>query len=105
MAGANDARQAEALGSDPDRTGESWAALDVCLRDPAEASVGAESCRNLWICWVSQGPATDARRVLSALLSMTPAPGRARGTLLWVSALLEAQRDLASAGSDGSGGA
>ena len=99
MAGANDARQAEALDRIRIERANLWAALDVCLRDPAEASVGAEICRDLWICWVSQGPATDARRVLSALLSMTPAPGRARGTLLWVSALLEAQRgDLASAG-------
>jgi predicted RNA binding protein YcfA (HicA-like mRNA interferase family) len=32
--------------------------------------VGAEICRDLWICWVSQGPATDARRVLAALLKI-----------------------------------
>ena len=78
MAGANDARQAEALDRIRIERANLWAALDVCMRDPAEASAGAEICRSLWICWVSQGPATDVAGSLRRC-SVTPAPGRARG--------------------------
>ena len=64
-----------------------WSALEFCLRDPAEAAVGAEICRDLWIYWASAGPATDVRRVLAALIELSPTPGRPRGVLLWTSAV------------------
>ena len=43
--------------------------------------VGAAICRDLWIYWAAQGPATDVRRVLAALLELSPTPGRPRGAL------------------------
>ena len=92
IAGANDARQVEAFERISAERANVWTALDFCLCDPGEAEAGAAICRDLWIYWISRGPVTDARRVLAALLAMTPDPDRSRGTLLWISALLEAQR-------------
>ena len=68
-----------------------WTALDFCLSDPAEAEAGAAICRDLWVYWAAQGPATDVRRVLAALLELIPAPDRSRGALLWISALFSSQ--------------
>ena len=97
IAGSNDARQVQAFERISVERANLWTALEFCLSGSDEAAVGAEICRDLWIYWVSRGPATDARRVLAALLAMTPVPDRSRGTLLWVSAFLVSQQgDLPS---------
>ena len=69
----------------------SGAALEFCLSDSGEAEAGAAICRDLWVYWAAQGPATDVRRVLAALLELIPAPDRSRGALLWISALFSSQ--------------
>jgi non-specific serine/threonine protein kinase len=91
IAGANDARQVEAFERISVERANLWTALESCLSDPGEAAVGAEICRDLWIYWAAQGPASDVRRVLAALLEMIPAPDRSRGALLWISALFSSQ--------------
>ena len=91
VAGANDARQVEAFERIRVERANLWAALDFCLSDPAEAEAGAAICRDLWVYWAAQGPATDVRRVLAALLDLIPAPDRSRGALLWISGLFSSQ--------------
>jgi len=87
-AGANDARQVEMWHRVSAERANLWSALEFCLRDSAGAAVGAEICGDLWIYWASGGPATDVRRLLAALIELSPTPGRARGVLLWTSAVL-----------------
>jgi len=65
-----------------------WAALDFSAREPSEAVHGLEICRHLHDYWVGRGPLRDARRVLAALLDLTPEDSLARGHGLWVAALL-----------------
>jgi non-specific serine/threonine protein kinase len=91
IAGANDSRQVEAFERLRVERANLWSALDFCLRDSAEAAVGAEICRDLWVYWAAQGPATDVRRALSALIDLIPEPTRPRGLLLWISALFSSQ--------------
>ena len=91
IAGANDARQVEAFERISVERANLWTALEFCLSDPGEAEAGAAICRDLWIYWAAQGPATDVRRVLAALLELIPAPDRSRGALLWISGLFASQ--------------
>ena len=53
-------------------------AIDFCLDDPAEAERGVAICSDLWVYWPAQGPISDIRRVLAALLPSIPAATRAR---------------------------
>ncbi len=106
IAGANDARQVEAFERISVERANLWTALDFCLSDPGEAEAGAAICRDLWIYWAAQGPATDVRRVLAALLELIPAPDRSRGALLWISGLFSSQSgDQSDRDSDGDRGA
>ena len=91
IAGANDARQVEAFERISVERANLWTALEFCLSDSSEAEAGAAICRDLWVYWAAQGPATDVRRVLAALLELIPAPDRSRGALLWISALFSSQ--------------
>ncbi len=91
IAGANDARQVEAFERISVERANLWTALEFCLSDPGEAEAGVAICGNLWVYWAAQGPATDVRRLLAALLESMPAPGRSRGALLWISALFSSQ--------------
>jgi non-specific serine/threonine protein kinase len=91
IAGASDARQVEAFERIGVERANLWAALEFCLSDPGEADAGAAICRELWVYWAAQGPATEVRRLLAALLESIPAPDRPRGTLLWISALFSSQ--------------
>ena len=91
IAGANDARQVEAFERISAERANVWTALDFCLSDPFEAEAGAAICRDLWVYWAAQGPATDVRRMLAALLELIPDPDRSRGALLWILALFSSQ--------------
>jgi non-specific serine/threonine protein kinase len=91
IAGANDARQVVAFERISIERANLWAALEFCLSEPGEAEAGAAICGDLWVYWAAQGPATDVRRMLAALLELIPAPDRSRGTLLWISALFFSQ--------------
>ena len=91
IAGANDARQVEAFERISVERDNLWTALEFCLSDSGEAEAGAAICRDLWVYWAAQGPATDVRRVLAALLDLIPAPDRSRGALLWISGLFSSQ--------------
>jgi non-specific serine/threonine protein kinase len=91
IAGANDARQVEAFERISVERANLWAGLESCLSDPGEAEAGAAICGDLWVYWAAQGPATDVRRLLAALLELIPAPDRSRGALLWISALFSSQ--------------
>ena len=91
IAGANDARQVEAFERISAERANLWTALDFCLSDSGEAEAGAAICGDLWVYWAAQGPATDVRRVLAALLELVPAPDRSRGALLWISAFFFSQ--------------
>ena len=94
IAGANDARQVDAFERISVERANVWTALDFCLSDPAEAQSGAEICQDLWIYWAAQGPATDVRRVLAALLELSPGRpvGRAAQLLWIVGCLLRSQQ-------------
>jgi len=71
-----------------------WAALDFCLHQPGQAAKGAEICGNLWIYWVSRGPCGDARRMVMAMIELTPDDSLPQARLLWVAAgLASAQND------------
>ena len=91
VAGANDGRQVAAFERLRIERANLWAALEFCLSDPDEAEAGAAICGDLWVYWAAQGPATDVRRLLDALLTSIPAPDRSRGALLWISALFSSQ--------------
>jgi predicted ATPase/DNA-binding CsgD family transcriptional regulator len=65
-----------------------WAALDFCVRQPAEAEPGIEICRHLHRYLASRGPMRDARRVLASLIDLAPPDSLARGRGLWVAAVL-----------------
>ena len=58
-----------------------WAALDFCLTGPEEAVTGVQICYDLKTYWLTRGPLSDVRRVLSSLVEMAGmSPGvRARG--------------------------
>jgi predicted ATPase/DNA-binding CsgD family transcriptional regulator len=98
VAGANDGRQVEAFERIRVERANLWSALDFCLADAAEATSGAEICRNLWIYWASQGPVTEVARVLAALIAALPGPDRPRATVLWLSAMFASQQGQSTAG-------
>src|SRR4051812_38781642 len=84
---AEDADQVALFGRVRKERANIWAAIDFCLDDPAEAELGASICGDLWVYWVAQGPVTDIRRVLSALLASIPA-GTARGRAMYTAGSL-----------------
>src|SRR4051794_36403952 len=84
---AEDADQVELFRRVRNERANIWAAIDFCLDDPDEAELGATICGDLWVYWVAQGPVTDIRRVLAALLGSIPA-GAARGRTMYTAGRL-----------------
>jgi non-specific serine/threonine protein kinase len=94
MIGAWDGRQAELFKRMSGERDNLWAALDFCLRQPAEIEAGAELARNMFAYWVCRGPFGDVRRVLASLIEVTPAESLPRARLLWVAgAMATTQND------------
>jgi predicted ATPase/DNA-binding CsgD family transcriptional regulator len=88
MAGAWDARQPELFHRMYRERDNLWAALDFCVRQPAEVAAAAELAQNLLAYCVSRGPISDVRRVLASLIEVTPADSLPRARLLWVAAAM-----------------
>jgi ATP/maltotriose-dependent transcriptional regulator MalT len=65
-----------------------WAALNFCLRHPAEAAAGAELAQDLYVYWCARAPVSDVRRVLAALIDVAPQDSLPRARLLWVAAVM-----------------
>ena len=65
LAGATDSRQLEAIERIRTERANVWSALDFCRSTPSEAEVGAAIVGDLWIFWLSQGPATDVDRLIA----------------------------------------
>ena len=88
IAGAWDARQAEAFRQMDRERDNLWAALEFCLRQPDEVAVAAELAQDLSAYWLCHGPFGDVRRILASLTDMTPPESLPRARLLWVTASL-----------------
>jgi predicted ATPase/DNA-binding CsgD family transcriptional regulator len=91
IAGAGDSRQVEAFERIRSERANVWSALDFCRRSAGEAEAGAGIVRDLWVYWLSQGPATDVDRLIADLLELVPPGGRARGALLWVGSIFQSE--------------
>jgi len=91
VAGANDSRQVEAFERIRSERANVWSALEFCRRSPDEAVAGAAIVRDLWVYWLSQGPATDVDRLIGELVELVPAAGRAHGALLWVRSIFQSE--------------
>jgi predicted ATPase/DNA-binding CsgD family transcriptional regulator len=85
-AGAWDASQADVFHRIYREQDNLWAALDFCLGHPSEVAPAAELAQNLAVYWVCRGPFSDVRRVLAALIDITPLESLPRARLLWVAA-------------------
>jgi predicted ATPase/DNA-binding CsgD family transcriptional regulator len=88
QAGAWDARQASMFHRMHLERDNLWAALNFCLRHPAEAAAGAELAQDLYVYWCARAPASDVRRVLAALIDVAPQDSLPRARLLWVAAAM-----------------
>jgi predicted ATPase/DNA-binding CsgD family transcriptional regulator len=88
MVGAWDARQAEMFHRMYLERDNLWAALDFCLRQPADVAAGAELAQDLLAYWSARGPVSDVRRVLASLVEVTPEDSLPRARLLWVAAAM-----------------
>src|SRR5262245_19527964 len=67
------------------------AALDFCVREPANARTGLAICSSTWFFWNVQGRITEGRRWINALLELDETPSAERaaslaalGTLMYV---------------------
>jgi predicted ATPase/DNA-binding CsgD family transcriptional regulator len=106
VAGAGDARQADAFRRVKTERANVWAAIGFCLDDPAEAESGIAICTDLWVYWFSQGPVGDVRRVFEQLLRSVPMGARATpwyGRAVLTNAILpfiQNEYTLAAAGFD-----
>jgi predicted ATPase/DNA-binding CsgD family transcriptional regulator len=65
-----------------------WAALDFCVRQPADVAAASELAQDLLPYWVSRGPFGDVRRVLTSLADLAPEDSVPRARLLWVAAIM-----------------
>jgi predicted ATPase/DNA-binding CsgD family transcriptional regulator len=90
IAGAWDARQAEAFRQMDRERDNLWAALEFCLRQPGEAAAAAELAQDLFVYWACRGPLSDVRRILASLTDVTPPESLPRARLLWVTASVAA---------------
>ena len=92
----------------PDQFARFWAlhlelpnlrvALDLCLREPRDASIGLEIASELWSYWVLSGALTEGRYWLERGLELVPEPSTTRTMALWADAQLALhQGDLAAA--------
>jgi predicted ATPase len=74
------------------------AALDYCLREPAERRVALRLLSSLWFMWVGCGFAREGRLYLEKALAANPEPSKERCKALWVlSYVLSAQGDIQGA--------
>ena len=88
IAGAWDARQAEAFHRIYRERDNLWTALEFCLQQPEEMAAAAELARDLVAYWACRGPFSDVQRVLASLVSVSPLESLARARLLWVAAAI-----------------
>ena len=93
IAGAWDARQAEAFRQVDRERDNLWAAVECCLRHPSETAAAAELAQDLSVYWTCRGPLGDVRRILASLTDMTPPESLPRARLLWVTALVAAAQN------------
>jgi non-specific serine/threonine protein kinase len=93
MAGAWDARQAEMFARMSGERDNLWAALDFCLRQPGEAAGGAELAQDLSVYWICRGPYGDVRRILAAVIDVTPPDSLPRARLQWVAGAMAATQN------------
>jgi predicted ATPase/DNA-binding CsgD family transcriptional regulator len=88
VVGAFDQREVEAFDRIQLELDNVWSALDFCRRQPEEAAIGIEICRQLYPYWWSRGPLGDVRRVLDAFYPLTAENSVARGWCLFAMARL-----------------
>ncbi|HKF17932.1 MAG TPA: LuxR C-terminal-related transcriptional regulator [Candidatus Dormibacteraeota bacterium] len=70
------------------------AALDFCVREPANAGTGLAICANTWFFWNVQGKIAEGRRWISALLDLDDTPSAERAwSLAALGTLMYAQGD------------
>jgi len=96
--GAHDHHEVEAFDRIQRELDNVWSALDFCRRDPEEAAVGIQICRQLFPYWWSRGPLGDVRRILDGLHALTAEDSLPRAWCLWIAAgLAVVQSDAAAA--------
>jgi predicted ATPase/DNA-binding CsgD family transcriptional regulator len=93
LAGAWDGTQAEIFHRMHRERDNLWAALDFCQRNPGEAAAGAALAQDLFVYWACRGPVSDVRRILAALIEVTPPDSLPRARLLWVAAAMAASQN------------
>ena len=93
VAGAWDARQAEAFRRMYLERDNLWAALEFCQRQPGEAAAAAELAQDLRTYWACRGSLSDIRRILASLADATPLTSLPRARLLWVTAWVAAAQN------------
>jgi len=86
--GAWDDRQIALFGRMHRERDNLWAALDFCVRQPADVAAASELAQDLLPYWVSRGPFGDVRRVLTSLADLAPENSVPRARLLWVAAIM-----------------
>jgi predicted ATPase/DNA-binding CsgD family transcriptional regulator len=65
-----------------------WSALEFCLEEGSETSLGIAICRDLYVFWLSEGYFSQVLGMMSSFLERVPALDRPRAEVLWVSALI-----------------
>lgn len=71
------------------------AALDVCLRDPAQAEAGLGLAAHLFLHWIVQNSQAEARHYIDGLLAQTSAPSASRAGALFAQGFIaRGQGDL-----------
>ena len=93
VAGAWDARQAEMFARMTGELDNLWAALGFCLRNPGELVGGAELAQDLSVYWICRGPYGDVRRILAAVIDVTPPDSLPRARLQWVAGAMAATQN------------
>jgi non-specific serine/threonine protein kinase len=92
---ASQARAFDRIERDVDNV---FSALDLCLIAPDEAAAGLRICSDLTSYWVTRGPITHARTMLSLLLDLCPEADLVRANgLLTAGTLAVAQNDAPAA--------
>jgi tetratricopeptide (TPR) repeat protein len=74
------------------------AALEFCLREPAEARAGLEIAGALWVHWIMSGSHREGRHWLDQALERDPEPSLARANALWINGWVALQQADVAAG-------
>ena len=90
LVGAWDSRQADMFERMHLERDNLWAALEFCMRQPDQATEGADLAQDLWVYWSSRGPWSDVRRVVTSLAAIAPEESLTRARLLCVAAIMAA---------------